>query len=125
MGNKTLSIVFACVIAGMLGAQAAACAGSLPVYDIDGACSAYVIRLETNRANDAEAPSSREIKDCVLVEQRAYDILKTEWEALRPVTTAPCLLEAAKQMSGSYYSALYTCIRGRILHDMFPGGYGP
>ena len=127
MANKTRSIVFACAIAGMPGAQATAYADSFPIYDIDGACAAYVVQLETNSAKDAEAPNSREIKikDCVLAEQRAYDILTAEWNALLPVTKTPCLLEATKHMrTGSYYGALNLCIQSRIQYDMFPGGQG-
>ncbi len=123
MGNKTLSIVFACAIAGVLGAPVTAYADVLPIYDIDSACSGYVIRLETNSAKDEKLPYSREekIKNCILNERRAYGTLKTEWDALNPMTKTPCLLEAAKYMrNGQYYSALNTCIQGRIQYDMFP-----
>ena len=111
----------------MLAAQAIAYADSLPIYDIDGACTAYVIQLEINSAKDAKAPQSVDlkIKNCVLAERRAYDILKTEWDALLPMTTTPCLLEAANYMrSGSYYSTLNLCIQGRIQYDMFGNARG-
>jgi len=122
MGNKRLSIAFACAVAGTLGPTATACADPLPIYDLDSACSAYVIRVETNSEEGGKVLHSREmkIKDCVLNEQRAYNILKTEWDALLPMTKEPCLLEAAKYMSSaSYYSALNTCIQSRIRYDMF------
>ena len=128
MADKMRSIVFACAIAGTPGAQATADADSLPIYDIDAACSAYVMQLEANSAKDAEAaeqPRKIKIKDCVLAEQRAYDILTAEWNALLPVTKTPCLLEATKHMrTGSYYDALNLCIQSRIQYDMFPGGQG-
>jgi len=122
MGNKLLSIVFAWAIA-VLAARATAYADSLPVYDIGSSCSAYVIQSETTSAKDRNIPHSRDIKikSCVIAEQRAYDILKTEWDALNQITKTPCLLDAEKYMrSGSYYSSLNRCIQSRIRYDMFP-----
>ena len=122
MGNKILGIVFACATA-MLAARATVYAETLPYYDIGSACSDYVIQLEANSAKDGKVPQNHEtnIRNCVLNEQRAYDILKSEWDALNPITKTPCLLESEKFVRrGSYYRMLNWCIQSRIRYDMFP-----
>jgi hypothetical protein len=96
----------------------------LPLYDVDGKCAKLI---DTPRvASGFSGPPvyiptpkgierTNAIRECVFLEQRVYDTLKSTWGGILPVTKNRCIAIASKNPS---YQMLENCIEVRYQHDV-------
>jgi hypothetical protein len=108
---------FLSVAAFVIASGAAHAEGPLlPLYDVDGQCAKIVdtprvasgfsgppVYIPTSKG--AERTSA--VKECVFLEQRVYDTLKSTWDGIRSVNKNKCIAIASKKIELSNVRELY------------------
>jgi hypothetical protein len=93
-----LAAVTVVLIVGVWGGGARADDGpSIPRYDVDGACAAYV-DAGLSPFSSSGASRSEIISICVEWEQRRYDELRAKWDAYPKEARSGCQREVAEKI---------------------------